>query len=223
MLRMLLQFRNYTKAVKAKTKHVLPISEVKKSSIFDLNIQQVCKLLKPVEVKKQRQIQKSQNNTLPVISCKRPKFNLYNHNVVEINAKYKSIPLATDGWQHHKSKNDFFIVNPSINEKFNTVDLEAEHVMPFDTLDLDEILVDNLQSQFEVTKTTFIQYAAIPVIASGVNTVMAAETGCGKTIAYLLPIIMSILKQKKMDNEIYHKKLNTPRALILAPSQELGK
>lgn len=49
---------------------------------------------------------------------------------------------------------------------------------------------------------------------------MAAETGCGKTLAYLTPIIQQVLAHKekvKLNNQF-----NSPLALIIVPGRELA-
>lgn len=63
---------------------------------------------------------------------------------------------------------------------------------------------------FEVP--TPIQEKAIPVIRSGVDVLGIAQTGTGKTAAYLLPLFMKLVKAEGMD----------PRALILVPTRELS-
>ncbi|WP_299580802.1 DEAD/DEAH box helicase [uncultured Sunxiuqinia sp.] len=59
---------------------------------------------------------------------------------------------------------------------------------------------------------TPIQEKAIPVIRSGADVVGVAQTGTGKTAAYLLPIFMKLVKAEGMD----------PRVLILVPTRELA-
>ena len=59
---------------------------------------------------------------------------------------------------------------------------------------------------------TEIQKKAIPLISSGHDVIGIAQTGTGKTAAYLLPILMKLK---------YHQG-NEPRALILAPTRELA-
>ncbi len=59
---------------------------------------------------------------------------------------------------------------------------------------------------------TPIQEKAIPVIRSGADVVGVAQTGTGKTAAYLLPIFMKLVKAEGDD----------PRALILVPTRELA-
>jgi len=61
------------------------------------------------------------------------------------------------------------------------------------------------------TKPTPIQEKAIPRILAGQDVIGVAQTGTGKTAAFLLPTLMK-LKYAQGDN---------PRALILAPTREL--
>jgi len=58
---------------------------------------------------------------------------------------------------------------------------------------------------------TPIQSEAFNVVASGKDVVGIAQTGTGKTFAYMLPILRN-LKFSKQDN---------PRVLILVPTREL--
>ncbi len=58
---------------------------------------------------------------------------------------------------------------------------------------------------------TPIQSAAFPVVMSGQNVVGIAQTGTGKTLAYLLPILQELKYSEQLD----------PRVLILVPTREL--
>jgi ATP-dependent RNA helicase RhlE len=59
---------------------------------------------------------------------------------------------------------------------------------------------------------TPIQQEAIPKINSGVNVVGVAQTGTGKTAAYLLPLLSKLQKPEGTD----------PRAIVLVPTRELS-
>ncbi len=61
-------------------------------------------------------------------------------------------------------------------------------------------------------KPTPIQQKAIPIISSGVNLVGVAQTGTGKTAAYLLPLLTKLRKPEGVD----------PRVVILVPTRELS-
>lgn len=63
-----------------------------------------------------------------------------------------------------------------------------------------------------------VQKLGIPKILRGYNTVLAAETGCGKTLTYLLPLVHQILKWKN----IKQREQNCPLGLIVTPTRELA-
>lgn len=84
--------------------------------------------------------------------------------------------------------------------------------MTFRDLKLHESVLEGLDSMgFE--NPTPVQEQAIPVIVSGKDIIASAQTGTGKTGAFLLPIIHRILSQPQS------KGINT---LILAPTRELA-
>jgi ATP-dependent RNA helicase RhlE len=82
--------------------------------------------------------------------------------------------------------------------------------MTFSDLKITRQFIDPLNDKGIVTPTE-IQEKAIPVISGGTDVVGIAQTGTGKTLAYLLPIVMKIKYAQGLD----------PRALILVPTKEL--
>ncbi|HKP91346.1 MAG TPA: DEAD/DEAH box helicase, partial [Thermoleophilaceae bacterium] len=68
----------------------------------------------------------------------------------------------------------------------------------------------NTLSKLGITEPTEIQTKAIPPGLAGRNLVVSAETGSGKTAAFLLPIIERLKRPGRM------------RALVLAPTRELA-
>jgi len=63
-------------------------------------------------------------------------------------------------------------------------------------------------------KPTPIQLKAIPVILKGHDLIACAQTGTGKTAAYVLPLLHSIINDPDARNQI--------KALIIAPTRELA-
>jgi ATP-dependent RNA helicase RhlE len=80
----------------------------------------------------------------------------------------------------------------------------------FRTFNLNKQLLDAVADQHFTTPTE-IQQKAIPAIIAGQDIIGIAQTGTGKTAAYLLPLLMKIKYAQGMD----------PRAMILAPTKEL--
>lgn len=83
--------------------------------------------------------------------------------------------------------------------------------MTFDEFKLTKFLLQALKEQ-DITTPTRIQEEAIPVAFSGKDVVGVAQTGTGKTLAYLLPL----LRDLNYSNQRY------PRILILVPTRELA-
>ena len=80
----------------------------------------------------------------------------------------------------------------------------------FDSFNLNRQLLDAVADQ-GFSSPTEIQLKCIPKVLGGQDVIGIAQTGTGKTAAYLLPILMKI---KYAQGE-------EPRALILAPTKEL--
>ncbi len=83
--------------------------------------------------------------------------------------------------------------------------------MTFDELDLDPDILDAVE-YMGFRETTPIQEKAIPPILRGDDLIGCAQTGTGKTAAYLLPI---------MNDIIYNRPTHT-HTLILVPTRELA-
>ncbi len=83
--------------------------------------------------------------------------------------------------------------------------------MRFEDFNLDPLINEGLQAMgFE--KPTPIQEKAIPLIMSGVDIIGCAQTGTGKTAAFILPVLHHLLQNPT-------KGVNT---IILAPTRELA-
>lgn len=86
--------------------------------------------------------------------------------------------------------------------------------MDFYDLDLDDATLDALDAmRFE--KCSPIQEAAIPVILEGKDVIGVAQTGTGKTAAYLLPILNQLNKGTYSEDHV--------NCVIMAPTRELAQ
>jgi len=84
--------------------------------------------------------------------------------------------------------------------------------LEFKNLKLSKELLEGLDAM-NFIETTPIQELTIPIIMEGKDVVACAQTGTGKTAAYILPILNNIITSG-------HKGLNT---LVLAPTRELAQ
>ena len=83
--------------------------------------------------------------------------------------------------------------------------------MIFDDLELVPELLESIE-YMGFRETTPIQEKAIPVILSGRDLIACAQTGTGKTAAFLLPIM----------NRIYEQRPDHTHTLVLVPTRELA-
>ncbi|MBN3525551.1 DEAD/DEAH box helicase [Paenibacillus apiarius] len=80
----------------------------------------------------------------------------------------------------------------------------------FASLQIKEELLGRLQAK-EIVTPTPIQAEAIPAALAGRDVLAGSQTGTGKTLAYLLPLLMNIDKDQR-----------TTQAVVVAPTQELA-
>ncbi len=89
----------------------------------------------------------------------------------------------------------------------------------FSELSLSPAIHQNLvRNRF--TQTTPVQSKSIPAALSGVDVVATAQTGTGKTLAFLLPIAEKLLKEAAPNDS--HSNKSRIRALVLSPTRELA-
>ncbi|HWL54443.1 MAG TPA: DEAD/DEAH box helicase [Chthoniobacteraceae bacterium] len=91
--------------------------------------------------------------------------------------------------------------------------------MPFCKLGLRPAIVTALQ-ETGYSQPTPIQAAAIPIILSGRDLIGIAQTGTGKTAAFVLPILSRLAPQENVPPPPPPRHPGT-RALIIAPTREL--
>jgi superfamily II DNA/RNA helicase len=86
--------------------------------------------------------------------------------------------------------------------------------MKFEDLSFEEAVMDGLDAM-NFQEMTPIQEQAIPVIMEGKDIIACAQTGTGKTAAYLLPVLNGLMKLKDRPDVVH--------AIIMAPTRELAQ
>ena len=85
--------------------------------------------------------------------------------------------------------------------------------MTFDELDLSDDILDALDAM-HFTECTPIQEQAIPAVIEGRDLIAVAQTGTGKTAAYLLPVIDRLASQPEPD---------FISCIVMSPTRELAQ
>ncbi|CAF3354772.1 unnamed protein product [Rotaria sp. Silwood1] len=126
---------------------------------------------------------------------------------------------------------ELFGVHPTgINfELYNDIPVESSHMdhSPIDTFDdcnFGEIIKNNVSLANYGTPTPVQRYA-IPTILLRRDLMACAQTGSGKTAAFLLPILHMIFQEGPVRNppsNLQNNRKQYPLCLILAPTRELA-
>uniref|UniRef100_A0A3P9ANB3 RNA helicase n=1 Tax=Esox lucius TaxID=8010 RepID=A0A3P9ANB3_ESOLU len=123
--------------------------------------------------------------------------------------------------------------NTGINfEKYDDIPVEATgtncppHIDSFHDLDMGEIIMSNI-ALTHYSRPTPVQKYAIPVIKSKRDLMACAQTGSGKTAAFLVPVLSQIYTQgpgdaSAADSGKYGRRKQYPLSLVLAPTRELA-
>jgi len=126
-----------------------------------------------------------------------------------------------------ESENDLFHdqVNTGINfNKYSEIpvsmtgDNAPQPIESFYAIRLNPAIVENIE-RAKYTNPTPVQKNAIPAVLAGRDLMACAQTGSGKTAAFLLPAIQKLIDQSH--SNYGRSKMATPRVLILSPTREL--
>ncbi len=88
--------------------------------------------------------------------------------------------------------------------------------MRFDALSLDARLLEGIRDLGYV-ETRPVQSAVIPLALAGDDLIACAETGTGKTVAFVVPALQRLLTSARADDD-----RRRSRVLVLAPTRELA-
>lgn len=126
---------------------------------------------------------------------------------------------------------ELFGTNPTgINfDLYNDIPAESSHpdyppITSFDDCNFGEIIRNNLNLSNYGTPTP-VQRHAIPTILNRRDLMACAQTGSGKTAAFLLPILHMIFTEGPVSNPSTNNRNNRkqyPLCLVLAPTRELA-
>uniref|UniRef100_W5NM50 DEAD (Asp-Glu-Ala-Asp) box polypeptide 28 n=2 Tax=Lepisosteus oculatus TaxID=7918 RepID=W5NM50_LEPOC len=155
-----------------------------------------------------------------LVVSRRPQFSQPSSHTL---GKFETPLLASRGWKHKKSFGDYFTINntqdapPFIMEDQKGEKEEGKSKVTFKSLHLFTELVETLQAMGIVNPTT-VQLETIPKLLRGHHVLCAAETGSGKTLTYLLPVIQKLISAAREGEPGAQT-----RCVVLVPSRELAE
>ncbi|XP_052462327.1 ATP-dependent RNA helicase DDX3X isoform X18 [Carassius gibelio] len=134
----------------------------------------------------------------------------------------------------------FAASNTGINfEKYDDIPVEATgsnspgRIESFHDVDMGEIIMGNITLS-RYTRPTPVQKYAIPIVKAKRDLMACAQTGSGKTAAFLLPVLSQIYNDgpgealqatkasTQQENGKYVRRKQFPISLVLAPTRELA-
>ncbi|XP_061192498.1 ATP-dependent RNA helicase DDX4-like isoform X2 [Saccostrea echinata] len=120
----------------------------------------------------------------------------------------------------------FKVIQKGINfNKYDKIPVEVTGRDPppaiksFDEAGLYEKFLENVRkAQYE--KPTPVQKYSIPIVMAGRDLMACAQTGSGKTAAFLLPVLTGMMKNGISGSSF--SEVQEPQALVVAPTRELA-
>ncbi|XP_078400354.1 putative ATP-dependent RNA helicase DDX28 [Cetorhinus maximus] len=136
--------------------------------------------------------------------------------------KFEPVPLVSKGWKHRKAAGDYFVINnmrsqPPVLPGGEEGEKLREKVPSFGSLGLCSELRDALDNM-GISHPTSVQAQSIAALLRGRNVLCAAETGSGKTLSYLLPLLQAQAAGRRDSAGD-----DGPSSLVLVPSRELAE
>nr|CAD7199888.1 unnamed protein product [Timema douglasi] len=138
-----------------------------------------------------------------------------------------TIPTARDERQEFEL---FGTGNTGINfNKYEDIPVEATgdniptHITTFDDIQMTEIISNNI-ALARYDKPTPVQKYAIPIIMGRRDVMACAQTGSGKTAAFLVPILNQMYEggPQQLQASGFGRRKQYPLGLVLAPTRELA-
>lgn len=139
------------------------------------------------------------------------------------NRSYRSAEEIQSHILKATNTNDFFASNEDF-PTFQSIGIQSSVLLERIQRILEVTTSQRDDERKIVTRPSAVQAASFLALKSGVDIKIGAETGSGKTMAYLLPIIDDILQRKKTATPVQFPSLGYEyaRAIILVPNKELA-
>ena len=131
----------------------------------------------------------------------------------DMNAEDWKIMREDFGIQVYQTKCTSRSNNAPAHKRMN-LNMIPEAIRCWEEIDMPESVYKVIQEDFQIPRPSPIQMQAIPTISTGKDVIARAETGSGKSIAFILPSILAVMHKEPTDS---------PFVINIAPTQELAK
>lgn len=136
---------------------------------------------------------------------------------IDGRSREPKVPLLSHGWNRGiKHQNEEIIFRAY--EDRNPLPSLSDEVVRFDQLPLDKNIIATLNQEGYI-EPTHVQVKAIGEILTSKNVIISSESGSGKTLAYGIPLLHSVMRFKNSGK----REGEDPLALVIVPTRELAE
>jgi len=111
------------------------------------------------------------------------------------------------------------------DDKSENEESKEENEIPkenrFETYNLDKAIITRLEKH-NIKSLFPIQAATMKPILDGFDVLGRARTGTGKTLAFCLPMVQTLINMKNENPGQFHIRRRAPKILVMAPTRELA-
>jgi probable ATP-dependent RNA helicase DDX4 len=139
----------------------------------------------------------------------------------------KELPPSYKPEEVNLEEEEAMKIDQGINfDRFDKIEVEVkggklDPINNFKDLVTSDLLLQNIE-RAGYKRMTPIQRYTIPALANGHDIVGCAQTGSGKTAAFLLPVLQTILNERDLSDQ-YGAECQEPYCIVIAPTRELAR
>lgn len=137
---------------------------------------------------------------------------------IDRRSREPKVPLFSLGWGRGIKHQNEEIIFRAYEERDRSPSLSDE-VVRFDQLPLDKNIIATLNQEGYI-EPTHVQVKGIGEILRSRNVIISSEGGSGKTLAYGIPLVHSVMRYK---NSGRREEREDPLAMVIVPSRELAE
>lgn len=143
----------------------------------------------------------------PLITCRRPEFNIQQGDRIDCSSNADSMKLCSNDWLSAANANDHFTIHPSSGHIDQSQQLDPSK------FDVHPQLLQNLSNELQTSKV--VKLLQMSNGLDNEHTWIRASKESDTIYSFLLPIVRDVLKGKASSSEENAHEFNAPKALII--------